>query len=107
MNFKLGLILLFAGIGLVLGQTANHFPTVENVRLVQRTDGSLIVDIYYNARDVDGDTLLVSVQASSDNGITWTYACTQLSGDIGKIVPGTNQRIVWNFNVAQDRKSVV
>jgi formylglycine-generating enzyme len=104
MNFKLvGFILLFAGMGLLLGQTANHFPTVENVRFVQRTDGSLIVDMYYDARDVDGDTLLVSVQASSDNGVTWTYACTSLSGDIGKIVPGTNKRIVWNFNMDHTR----
>ena len=47
-------------------------PVVENVRLEQRTDGSLVVDIFYDVSDADGDTLDIKLEASKDDGLTWT-----------------------------------
>jgi len=73
-------------------------PVVENVRLIQRTDGSLMVDIYYDVFDSDGDILYISVTASNDHGITWYLPCYSLSGDTGIIeTPGINKHIVWDF----------
>jgi len=73
-------------------------PVVENVRFAQRTDGTLLVDIYYDVTDADGDSLEISVTASNDNGATWSLPCASLSGDIGYgIDTGNNKHIVWDF----------
>lgn len=76
----------------------NNAPVVENVQFEQRTDGSLLVDIYYDVTDIDGDTLQITVEASSDDGITWGLPCDSLSGDIGdEILSGTDKHIIWHF----------
>jgi len=73
-------------------------PVVENVRFEQRTDGTLLVDIYYDVTDAEGDTLEIKIKASADDGSTWNLPCVSLSGDTGKVViPGTNKHIVWDF----------
>jgi len=73
-------------------------PVVNNVRFEQRTDGSLLVDIYYDVTDADGDILEVGITASNDDGATWILPCTRFGGDVGKgIVPGINKHIVWDF----------
>jgi len=74
-------------------------PVVENVRFEQRTDGSLVVDIYYDATDAEGDLLEISIEASNDKGVTWTLPCTSLTGDIGEgVVPGPDKQVVWDFH---------
>ena len=79
---------------------ANSSPVVSNVAASQRTDGSKLVDIYYDMADADGDACTVSAQASSDNGTTWTAPITVLSGDVGAgITPGTGKHIVWDCAV--------
>ncbi|HPN44067.1 MAG TPA: fibrobacter succinogenes major paralogous domain-containing protein [bacterium] len=73
-------------------------PVVNNVRFAQRDDGSLLVDIYYDVTDADGDILEVGITASNDDGATWILPCTRFGGDVGKgIVPGINKHIVWDF----------
>ncbi len=73
-------------------------PVVQNIEVVQRTDGSLIVDIYYDATDADSDTLNISVAASADSGKTWSLPCSSLSGDAGNgILAGSDKHIVWDF----------
>lgn len=75
-------------------------PEVANVRFEQRTDGSLLVDIYYDATDAEGDMLEIIIEASDNNGETWTLPCTRLTGDAGKykcISPGTDKHVVWDF----------
>jgi uncharacterized protein (TIGR02145 family) len=73
-------------------------PVVGDVRLEQRTDGSLVVDIYYNVSDEDGDTLEIKLEASNDDGLTWTLPCVSVSGDTGKgVTTGTNKHIMWDF----------
>jgi parallel beta-helix repeat protein len=75
-----------------------EIPVVENVRFEQRTDGSLLVDIYYDATDADGDSLKIIIEASDNYGATWTLPCTSLTGDVGEDIPsGTDKHVVWDF----------
>ncbi len=88
-----------AAVVLLSGTTAwaNSPPVVSNVVANQRTDGSKLVDIYYDLADADADACTVTVVASSDNGITWTVPITAVSGDVGPgIAPGVGRHIVWN-----------
>ena len=76
---------------------ANSPPLVSNIAVSQRTDGSKLVDIHYDLADADADPCLVTVQASSDGGSTWTVPITALTGDVGPgVTPGTGKQIVWN-----------
>jgi len=62
----------------------------------QRTDGSMIVDITYDLAGTEPD-YTISVEASFDDGVTFTQI-DSVSGDVGAgIVPGTGKAIVWNF----------
>ena len=85
---------------LITGQlifAQNSAPVVENVTAAQRTDGSKVVDIYYDVSDADGDTLTITMQVSSDSGQTWDITPLYTSGDIGiGINPGTGKHIIWN-----------
>ena len=73
-------------------------PIVENVTFAQRTNGSLLVDIYFDATDTDGDILEILIEASIDNGTTWTVPCSTLTGDIGKgIASGKAKHVAWDF----------
>lgn len=73
-------------------------PVVENVRFIQRTDGTLLVDIYYDVTNVDGDTVDIVIEASNDGGVTCDLPCTSLTGDIGVgITQGINKHVVWDF----------
>lgn len=73
-------------------------PTVENVTFNQRTDGSLVVDIYYDLSDNDAETKKIVVEASADNGSTWNLACSSLTGDVGdNLAQGTGKHVVWDF----------
>ncbi len=75
----------------------NNPPAVENVTASQRTDGSKIVDIYYDVSDADGDLLFITLMLSEDAGGTFTITPTQSTGDIGnEIQPGTGKHIIWN-----------
>ncbi len=72
-------------------------PAVSNVTAHQRTDGSKIVDIYYDLADPGMATLFVSVQVSSDGGSTYAISPSSVSGDVGGSVPcGTGKHIVWS-----------
>ena len=77
--------------------TANSPPVVSNINVSQRTDGSKLVDIYYDLGDADGDACLVTVQASSDGGSTWAVPITALTGDVGpSVAPSVGKHIVWD-----------
>ena len=93
------ILLLLTGLFALTLFAQNNPPVVENVSASQRTDGTKIVDVYYDVTDADGDTLTVSLQVSDDNGSTWTITPTDtlLSGDIGdEILSGTGKHIIWN-----------
>ncbi|MCD4818005.1 MAG: fibrobacter succinogenes major paralogous domain-containing protein [Candidatus Cloacimonetes bacterium] len=76
----------------------NADPVVENVTAVQRSDNSMLVDIYYDVNDADGDDLYITLQISNDNGATYDVSCFLTSGDIGSgITSGTGKQIIWDL----------
>jgi len=94
MKSNLVFYILFFSTTLIFAQA----PVVENVRFEQRTDGSLKVDIYYDLSDSDGENKQIVIEASSDNGATWTLNCASLTGDVGSgVSPGTNKHVEWDF----------
>jgi len=87
-------ILSFAG--MCIAQTA---PAVYNVTASQRTDGSKLVDIYYNLSDLDNDLCSVYVRLSLNNGQSYDIIPTVgfMTGDVGEnVVPGVMKHIIWN-----------
>ncbi|MDP8220415.1 MAG: SUMF1/EgtB/PvdO family nonheme iron enzyme [Candidatus Stygibacter frigidus] len=89
-------VLIFIGLNLF----CNEIPVVSNVVVEQRDDGSFMVDISYNLQDADGDSMLVSITASNDEGDSWNYLISNVSGDIGlDITSGTGKQIIWDFAV--------
>ena len=76
----------------------NNAPEVTNVTFKQRTDGSFLVDVYYDLNDLDGDTMFVTMQVSDDSGFTWNFVSDSISGDYGAyILSDTSKHIVWDF----------
>ena len=74
----------------------NSVPVVDITGVSQRTDGSFMVDLFYDVIDADGDVLTVSLQVSADNGASWD-TCLQVWGAVGEgIVSGTGKHIEWN-----------
>ncbi len=74
-------------------------PEVNNVFTNQHTDGSKIIDIYYDLFDWEGDTCDIILMLSEDGGLNFTLIPTlaYLSGDIGVgINPGPGKHIVWD-----------
>lgn len=75
----------------------NTPPVVTNVDFNMRNDGSKIVDITYDVYDAQGQTMTVTIAASSDGGATWNLPITQVAGAVGSgITNGTGKTIVWN-----------
>ena len=73
-------------------------PTVENVRFTQRTDGSFIVDVYYDVSDPDDDSVDVILEASDNFGKNYFLPCWSITGDVGRGIPtGTSKHIIWDF----------
>ncbi|NLW18350.1 MAG: formylglycine-generating enzyme family protein [Candidatus Cloacimonetes bacterium] len=65
----------------------------------QRTDGSKIVDIYYDMGNLSRDVVSVQMMVSLDGGHRYDYIPdpANLSGDIGEFVtPGMGRHIIWN-----------
>lgn len=94
MKFRIVGLILIINSAILFAQAL----VVENVRFDQRIDGTLLVDIYYDVTDVDGDTVDIVIEASNDDGMTWDLPCTSLTGDIGiGIAQGINKHVVWDF----------
>lgn len=76
----------------------NSDPVVENVTALQRSDNSMIVDIYYDVNDADGDDLTITLQVSNDDGATYDMSCIEITGDVGSpITSGTGKHIIWDL----------
>ena len=73
-------------------------PFVSGVTAAQRTDGSQIIEIWYDVEDADSDTLTIVLEVSDDGGQTFAVVPdpANLSGDLGAgITPGTGKHIEW------------
>jgi uncharacterized protein (TIGR02145 family) len=96
MKFLL-LLLFFVFCSFIFSQ-GNSAPEVTNVTFNQRTDGSFIVDVYYDLNDAEGDTMSVLMLASDDSGSSWNVSCGSITGDLGRnILSGSGKHIVWEF----------
>jgi len=93
-------IITFLVLFLVIGAVslhANSAPIVSDVTAQQRDDGSMIVDIYYDVYDADGDAMTILMQVSDDDGVNWNLSCNLASGDIGNDkYSGFGKHIIWN-----------
>ena len=77
-GFLLAVLLLMVLVGQSAAQ-ANTAPVVSNVIAAQRSDGSKLVDIYYNLADADGDACTVWVAVSDDGGTSWRVPADDFS----------------------------
>jgi len=87
---------------LVVGVAAHGqalLPVVSNVSASQRTDGSKIVDIYYDLTAGDPASSTVALVVSDNNGSSFDLVPDPafLSGDVGEgVSPGTAKHIQWS-----------
>jgi hypothetical protein len=76
----------------------NGFPVVDNVGITQRTDGSDLVDIwydYFNQSEICPAS--VTLLLSDDDGNSFNVPTASATGDVGDNVPtGTARHIIWN-----------
>ena len=89
--------LLMMLLGMTVHAAENHVPVVSNV-LVQQIDFDHVL-IRYDVDDLDGDTLNVNLQVSSDGRKTFKVKASKLEGDIGQgIISGAGKKIVWTID---------
>lgn len=78
-----------------LAANVTPIPIITNLTAIQRSDNSKKVDIYFDV--FHNMPITISIQASNDNGVTWTFPCSVITGDVGtNISPGTGKHIVWD-----------
>lgn len=100
-----GALLILIGV-LVGAREADSAPVVSNVRASQRTDGTGMVDIYYDLSGA-GPAVVVNLVISNDAGSTFSIIPSpqRLTGDLGSgVANGTDRHIVWD--VARDRPEI-
>jgi hypothetical protein len=74
-------------------------PIIYNTSVIQRRDGSGLIDISYDLYDANGDLCEVTLLLLDDGDANFSYTPTpiKLSGDIGEdVAPGTGKKVVWN-----------
>lgn len=70
--------------------------SVTATSVAQRTDGSGLVDVYFNLSG-DGTNYFIKLDVSFNAGSSYSAVnSSYTSGDIGPVNPGTNKHIVWN-----------
>jgi uncharacterized protein (TIGR02145 family) len=92
MKTKIIIFIFLMTTGLSYAQTGS----ITNVIASQRTDGSMIVDIYY---DLAGSNppYLITVEASFNGGANFN-PISHVSGDVSAgVTTGTGKHIIWNF----------
>ena len=69
---------------------------VSNLAAAQRV-GTKLVDISYDLAAPGFGTVAVTLEASSDGGMTWKVPVASATGAVGvSVTPGTGKAIVWN-----------
>jgi hypothetical protein len=104
MTSRTSLMVFIILIACLSGLAANIPPEVANVTASQRTDGSGLVDIYYDVADTENDSLTIELIISLDNGGSWTIVPNPalLSGDVGQgIMQGAGKHVVWDAGAEQ------
>ncbi len=83
-------------------KTPTPLPTpeiVSNVQAFQRTDGSKIVDIYYDLNHHEIDQFDVSLALSDNDGTSYSIMPQSISGDTGSVSTGKRKHIEWDAGV--------
>jgi uncharacterized protein (TIGR02145 family) len=81
---------------LITGLSYSQTGSITNIITAQRTDGSMMVDIYYDLAGSDPQ-YVITVEASFNGGTNFAML-SQVSGDAGAgVATGTGKHIVWNF----------
>ncbi len=73
--------------------------SISNIQVMQRPDGSKLVDINYN---LSGEAVSynIALKVSFDDGVTYTdIPAENLQGDTGPISPGGIKHIIWYAGV--------
>ena len=82
---------LFLTIAITLSATILFAQSITNVNAIQRTDGSMIVDITYDLSGPEPE-YFTEVEISFDGGYSFTRIGKGVTGDIGPgIVPGNGK----------------
>ncbi len=89
-------ILLFAILCFVLVGAFSQTGAITNVNASQRTDGSGLVDVYFDLSG-SGNSYFMNLRVSFDAGTNY-YPVSQntISGSIGPLSPGSGKHIVWD-----------
>ena len=92
----------FILIGFVFAQTDGD--VVKNVTAAQRTDGSKLVDIYYDLEDGDGNYTSYSVYVTADwSGMYHNFPLENCEGDVWEnVIPGLNKQITCQLATPND-----
>jgi hypothetical protein len=81
---RIFILILIALVGLVW---ANNLPELSNQSFSQRTDGSRLIDVYYDVFDADGDTLTVSMLVSDDDFSDFEIRASFANTQTGEMMP--------------------
>lgn len=89
-------ILLFTAIIFATMATFSQRGSISNIEVVQRNDGTGMVDVYF---DLDGDVggYYIVMEVSFNGGTNYfPIPGNYLDGDIGPIAPGGSYQVVWD-----------
>jgi hypothetical protein len=81
---------------------SGNAPVIANLTVQQRTDGSKIIDIFYDLYYTQADSCHVTVILSDDNGLTYSITPNpdNISGDVNAMIPvGDGKQITWNAGI--------
>ncbi|MBW6516276.1 MAG: MBL fold metallo-hydrolase [Candidatus Cloacimonetes bacterium] len=80
-------------------------PIISNTSVAQRTDGSKLVDIYYDLYVANNGQAEISLLLSDNGGDTFEFIPDPelLSGDVGQdIYAGAGKHIIWNAGAEEE-----
>jgi uncharacterized protein (TIGR02145 family) len=90
------LLFISAIMVVIAGYSLAQTGSVTVTSAQQRTDGSGLVDVYFNLSG-PGDFYFMNMRVSFDVGsIYYPISRNSISGDIGPISPGSNKHLVWD-----------
>jgi len=79
---------------------ANEAPVISNVRVSVNMSQS-VVTVSYDVSDLEDDKLRIACTLSDNDGETFLYPATNITGDVGYPVgAGTGKSVRWTFNPA-------
>jgi len=88
---KKTLLLIF---GIILMSNLLWSQEVTNVTASQRTDGSKLLDVFYDLSGTETQ-YTISLEISFDDGVSYQEV-SEVSGDVGAVEPATGLQLTWD-----------